>query len=274
VAETASVAETARSLAPILDTWPRAPSADDLILEFGADLMVENLSPRTIRNYLADLFALARHVGKPMDAVTTEDLQEYLRSQIASGLSVATRARHVGSVRRFYDWLRRTRHLPGSIAQDLRPIKRTKSLHRWWTTEQVAQFRTAFQTPEVLLTGRARGTEPRNYQLAEPRVVVARDRAMCELGLMGLRVSEVTNLDLADIVSLDDSDRATLLVKRKGRKDQALPIVGRCPHSPAAVASCPPARPCAIPVHPAAVPTGATGATPLRVCRSHTGGVC
>ena len=47
---------------------------------------------------------------------------------------------------------------------------------------------------------------------------------MAELGLMGLRVSEVTRLDIERVVHLSDSDRAALVVLRKGNKEQVLPL--------------------------------------------------
>lgn len=211
----------------VVDGSPPRLVGDELPVEFGADLMVENLSPRTVQAYLADLFSLARHVRKPLQTVTIDDLADYLRSLVAQRCSVATRARRLVAIKRFYDWLRRTRHLPGSIAQDLRPIKRAKGLHRWWTPAQVAAFRRAFDgEPAVLLTGTRRLREtPRQYHLVSPRVVVTRDRAICELGLMGLRVSEVVWLSLEDVIDVDDPDRAAILVHRKGRKDQVLPLV-------------------------------------------------
>lgn len=42
---------------------------------------------------------------------------------------------------------------------------------------------------------------------------------------MGLRVSEVTGLNLEDVLDIDHSDRAAIIVHRKGRKDQILPLV-------------------------------------------------
>ena len=47
---------------------------------------------------------------------------------------------------------------------------------------------------------------------------------MAELGLMGLRVSEVIRLDIERVVHLADPDRASLVVLRKGNKEQVLPV--------------------------------------------------
>src|SRR5207302_1018752 len=80
---------------------------------------------------------------------------------------------------------------------------RPQRVHRWWTEDQVAQFRSAFQ-----------GDAPR----------VLRDRAMAELGLMGLRVSEVIRLDIERLVHLSDPERAAIVVLRKGNKEQVLPL--------------------------------------------------
>jgi site-specific recombinase XerD len=47
---------------------------------------------------------------------------------------------------------------------------------------------------------------------------------MAELGLMGLRVSEVIRLDIERLIALSDPDRAAIVVWRKGGKEQVLPL--------------------------------------------------
>jgi site-specific recombinase XerD len=47
---------------------------------------------------------------------------------------------------------------------------------------------------------------------------------MAELGLMGLRVSEVIRLDIERLVHLSDPERAAIVVLRKGNKEQVLPL--------------------------------------------------
>src|SRR5205823_14213154 len=117
----------------------------------------------------------AEYVEGNLEGARQEDLVRFTRRMTEAGLAVATRARRISALRQFYEWLRRRQGRPFSVAQDLHPPRRPHRVHRWWTEDQVAQFRSAF-----------RGQGPR----------VLRDRAMAERGLMGLRVSEVTRLDI------------------------------------------------------------------------------
>ncbi len=179
------------------------PSSHPLLLEWWTDLEGDDRGLNTRLAYIRDLKDFAEYVQGKLEAARSEDLLRFVRKMTEAGLSVATRARRITSLRQFYEWLRRRQGRPFSIAQDLRPPRRPRRVHRWWTEDQVSQFRTAF-----------RGDSPR----------VLRDRAMAELGLMGLRVSEVTRLDIERVISLSDPDRAALVVLRKGNKEQVLPI--------------------------------------------------
>jgi len=179
------------------------PSSHPLLLEWWTDLEGDNRSMNTRLAYVRDLKDFAEYVQGRLESATPEDLVQFARRMTAAGLAPATRARRITALRRFYEWLRRRQRQPFSVAQDLTPPRRPRRLHRWWTEDQVAQFRTAFE-----------GDAPR----------VLRDRAMAELGLMGLRVSEVTRLDIERIVSLPDPARAAIIVWRKGSKEQVLPL--------------------------------------------------
>ncbi len=179
------------------------PSSHPLLLEWWTDLEGDDRGLNTRLAYVRDLKDFAEYVGGGLEGATAEDLLRFVRHMTEAGLSVATRARRITALRQFYEWLRRRQRRPFSIAQDLRPPRRPRRVHRWWTEDQVLQFRAAF-----------RGDSPR----------VLRDRAMAELGLMGLRVGEVTRLDIERVVHLSDPERAALVVLRKGNKEQVLPI--------------------------------------------------
>src|SRR5579859_6569790 len=174
-----------------------------LLLEWSEDLHAEGLSKHTRFAYVVDLQEVEAFLGGNLEGVTREDLFTYRRSLSARDLAVATCARRLTAVRTFYEWLRRKRNAVMSPAHDLKSPKRPENIHRWWTQEQVAQFRAAF-------TG------------ADPATV--RDRAMCELGLVGLRVSEVLALDRNDVQNLEHPSRASIRVHRKGNKEQILPL--------------------------------------------------
>src|SRR6516225_5414451 len=165
------------------------PSTHPLLLEWWTDLEGEDRGLNTRLAYVRDLKDFAEYVQGQLEEARTGDLVRFARRMTEAGLAVATRARRITALRQFYEWLRRRQGRPFSIAQDLHPPRRPHRVHRWWTEDQVAQFRSAF-----------RGENPR----------VLRDRAMAELGLMGLRVSEVTRLDIERVVHLADAERAAL----------------------------------------------------------------
>jgi integrase/recombinase XerD len=181
------------------------PSTLPLLLEWWTDLEGADRGLNTRLAYVRDLKDFAEYVDGNLEGATPEDLLRFSRRMTEAGLSVATRARRITSLRQFYEWLRKRQGRPFSVAQDLHPPRRPHRVHRWWTEDQVAEFRGAFH-----------GDSPR----------VVRDRAMAELGLMGLRVSEVTRLDIERVVHLSDPERASLVVVRKGNKEQVLPMTG------------------------------------------------
>ncbi|HLJ60984.1 MAG TPA: tyrosine-type recombinase/integrase [bacterium] len=179
------------------------PSRHPLLLEWWTDLEGDNRAVNTRLAYVRDVQHFAEYIENRLDEATSEDLVRFGRRMTEAGLSVATRARRITALRRFYEWLRRRQRRPFSVAQDFRPPRRLRRVHRWWTEDQVARFRAAFE-----------GDEPR----------VLRDRAMAELGLMGLRVSEVIRLDIERVIRLSDSEHAAIVVWRKGSKEQVLPL--------------------------------------------------
>ncbi|HLW59200.1 MAG TPA: tyrosine-type recombinase/integrase [bacterium] len=179
------------------------PSVDPLLLEWWTDLEGADRGLNTRLAYIRDLKDFSEYIHGKLEDARTEDLVQFARRMTEAGLSVATRARRITALRQFYEWLRKRQGRPYSIGQDIHPPRRPYRVHRWWTEDQVAQFRSAFRE-------------------GSPRVL--RDRAMAELGLMGLRVSEVTRLDIERVVNLADAERAALVVLRKGNKEQVVPL--------------------------------------------------
>ena len=174
-----------------------------IVLEWFEDLRAERHAKNTAVSYALDLKELAGFLTVPLEQATPADLRAYRRSFVLRRLSAATCARRITAVRVFYDWLRRRDGLPLSIAQDLKPPKIPERVHHFWTKTEVARFRRAFT-----------GDDP----------TMLRDRALMELGLMGLRVSEITGLDLGRIRELDVPARAAIVIRRKGGGEQYLPL--------------------------------------------------
>ena len=176
-----------------------APIHDPELDSFLA-LAAARLSPRTVEAYRRDLTTLAGWLERPPSTVTTEELERWLAELRAAGLSPATIARRVASVRSFL----RHQVLVGSVAMnaaaELELPRRIRRLPRTLSPGEV----------ERLIDASA-GTTPR----------ALRDCALVELLYgAGLRVSEAVSLDRAGV----DLDERLVRTVGKGRKERVVPI--------------------------------------------------
>jgi integrase/recombinase XerD len=174
-----------------------------ILLDWVTDLQGENRSRNTCLAYTYDMMRFVGFLRRNLKSATRSDLVRYVRDLTRAGVPQSTRGRKITVLRVFYAWLARQQGRPKSIGDILKPPKRPKTLHHWWQPDQVTQFRTAFSDGDP---------------------VTSRDRALCELMLMGLRVSEATALDVEDVIDLDYPDKAGIRVTRKGPKVQFIPL--------------------------------------------------
>jgi integrase/recombinase XerD len=178
-----------------------SPAAIDAYLDH---LRVERrLAPLTLESYSRDLAALGRFAegaGTPIEALTRQDLEAFVRGLLTSGLSPRSTARAVASVRGLYRFLVLDRRLESSPADDLRAPRAWPALPRFLSLDEVDRLIAA---PDV--------SGPRGL----------RDRAMIELlYATGLRVSELVGLRAADL----NLDAGYLTCTGKGDKQRLVPI--------------------------------------------------
>jgi integrase/recombinase XerD len=179
------------------------------ILDFLAYLELERgLSRNTLEAYRSDLQQFGEFLGRrglTLSATRHGDIAAFL-SELASGgpdrrpLAAATLARKVAALRSFYRHLRREGSLEHDPTADLRGPRKTRTLPRVLTREEVTRLL----------------SEPRG---ADPRAL--RDRALLEvMYACGLRASEAIGLELADV----DLDDGVLCARGKGSKERLVPI--------------------------------------------------
>ncbi len=165
--------------------------------------VVRRLSPRSIESYGRDLLALARFAegrGKPPDALTTQDLEAFVRQLMAEGYAPRSVARVVAGVRGFFRHLLVERAIAADPADDLRPPRAWRALPRYLSLEEVDRL---LEAPDV----------------ATPRGL--RDRALIELlYATGLRVSELVGLKPGDL----HLDVGYLTCIGKGDKQRVVPV--------------------------------------------------
>jgi integrase/recombinase XerD len=176
-----------------------APTRDPELEAFLA-LSAARLAPRTVEAYRRDLTALGGWLGRSPTAATTEDLERWLAELRAAGLSPATIARRVASVRSLFRHLILIGAVTENPAADLDLPRRVRRLPRTLSPGEAERLIEA-----------AAGTTPR----------ALRDRALVELLYgAGLRVSEAVGLDKAGV----DLDQRLVRTIGKGGKERVVPV--------------------------------------------------
>ena len=164
---------------------------------------VERASPHTQRAYVSDLRQLAAFLderGTALDAATRDDLRAFLASRYA-GNGPATLARKQSSLRAFYEHRVRMGHISDS------PARRLVFPRRRFSLPNVVAVDDCFALVEAPSRRTAAGL---------------RDRAALELLYdAGLRVSELTSLDVRDVAN------GLVRVRGKGGKERVVPLVER-----------------------------------------------
>jgi len=164
------------------------------------------LSPHTAKNYRRDVEALRAWCTEAGIDRWAELDAEHLRNWSAScyrkGLGSKSIQRRLSAVRSFFRYLLREKHVKKNPVQSVSAPKAPKRLPGNLDADRMAR----------LLDIQGEGP------------LVDRDRAVLELLYSsGLRLAELTDLDLGDV----DLDDATVRVTGKGNKDRIVPVGGR-----------------------------------------------
>ncbi len=163
-------------------------------------LSAARLAPRTVEAYRRDLFALADWLERSPATVTTEEIERYLAELRAAGLSGATIARRVASLRSLFRHLVLIGAADTNPAADLDLPRRTRRLPRALSPSEAERLIEA-----------AAGTTPRSL----------RDCALVELLYgAGLRVGEAVGLDKGGV----DLDQRLVRTIGKGGKERVVPV--------------------------------------------------
>ena len=161
------------------------------------------LSPLTCKHYQRDLNALSRfceqNAVEQWPQLTDEQVRAWAAKSYRSGLSSRSIQRQLSATRTFFRYLMRENHVRKNPVLEIRAPKSGKRL------------------PENLDADRM----GRLLDIKGDGPLVARDRAILELLYSsGLRLAELTGLNLGDV---DKSD-ATVRVTGKGGKDRIVPV--------------------------------------------------
>jgi integrase/recombinase XerC len=168
--------------------------------QFFAFLKVEQgVSVHTLRAYQKDLTEFLDFAPNSLKKIDYLDIRSYLASLHARKLKKTTISRKLAAIRSFFKFLHREGYVKKNPAKLVSSPKVPRTLPKFLTIDEIFSL---LDTPE--------GETFR----------VCRDRAMLELLYSsGIRVSELTSLDISDL----DLRESLIRVKGKGMKERIVP---------------------------------------------------
>jgi integrase/recombinase XerC len=190
-----------------------------------------NASPHTLRNYQSDLEQFVAYLCPPgakpvaLGKIDHRLIREYIVHLHDQRMQKSSIARKLAALRSFFKFCVReglTQQNPARLVATPKLPKRVPSV---LTAEEVNAFldQLARVTPPEPDKEHPRRKRP-GAEGDESKLLLRRDRAILELlYASGLRVSELTGLDLADV----DSREQILRVRGKGRKERIVPFGGK-----------------------------------------------
>jgi integrase/recombinase XerC len=200
---------------------------------------VKNSSPHTVINYGKDLEQFREYLSPPglqapgVTEITHHMIREFVGHLHEQGLQKSSIARKLAALRSFLKYCVREGMLKENPARLVPTPKLPKRIPMVLSAEEMSRFLdqlagTRGETPQrgTKTTGRglpATGS-PVGLPQLEDTLLLPRDRAILELlYAAGLRVSELTGLNLAD---MDQKDQM-LRVRGKGNKERIVPYGGK-----------------------------------------------
>jgi len=203
---------------------------------------VKNSSPHTVSNYGKDLDQFVTYLSPPgarppaLSAVTHRLIREFIAHLHDQGLEKSSIARKLAALRSFFKYCVREGRLKESPARLVPTPKLPKRIPSVLSAEEMNGFlnqlaRMAPPAQDPLSSGKGRPAHassslgrrpdsPNPSVRSKEDLFLRRDRALLELlYAAGLRVSELTGLNLADI----EQRERILRVRGKGNKERIVP---------------------------------------------------
>ena len=196
---------------------------------------VRNSSPHTLVNYGNDLDQFVAFLTPPgtetpkLSLITHHMIREFVAHLHETGLEKSSIARKLAALRSFFKYCVREGRLNESPARLVATPKLPKRVPAVLSAEEMNGFlnqlsgsgsREERGEPQAKRSHLRRGEADKVSRVNEEDLLLPRDRAILELlYAAGLRVSELTGLNLAD---LDQKDQM-LRVRGKGNKERIVP---------------------------------------------------
>jgi integrase/recombinase XerC len=183
---------------------------------------VRNASPYTLRSYEIDLGQFLAFLSPPdlepppLQDITHLLIREFVAHLHDQNLQKSSIARKLAAIRSFFKFAVRE----GLVQRNPARMVATPKLPKRIPPVVSAEDLNAFLDSVVLRPAKDLSRRRRVGTVGENRILVKRDRAILELlYASGLRVSELTGLNLADV----DRKEQMLRVRGKGNKERIIP---------------------------------------------------
>jgi integrase/recombinase XerC len=205
---------------------------------------VRNSSPHTISNYGKDLDQFIAYLSPPgiqvpaLDTVGHSVIREFVGHLHNQGLEKSSVARKLAALRSFFKYCVREGRLKENPARLVPTPKLPKRIPSVLSAEEMNGFlnqlvgtgpagpsrdsvsRKRLQFPALVSATAVKRGKTRQTAISEGGLLLRRDRALLELlYAAGLRVSELTGLNLADM----EQKERVLRVRGKGNKERIVP---------------------------------------------------
>ena len=183
---------------------PKDIKKDHLIESFLDSLYIEKgLSQNTVQSYKNDISSFAAWVEKypdiPLAKTTKSNINQYIAHLFKSGLKSSSVNRKISTIKSFFIFLLKKKHILLSPVEDIDMVRQEKYLPVSMSETEV----------ELLLKSPSLDS-----------IIGRRDRAMIEmLYATGMRISELINLKITDV----DCNRLVAKVMGKGSKERLIP---------------------------------------------------
>ncbi len=183
---------------------PKDIKKDHLIESFLDSLYIEKgLSQNTVQSYKNDISSFATWVEKYPDTslakTTKSNINQYIAHLFKSGLKSSSVNRKISTIKSFFIFLLKKKHILLSPVEDIDMVRQEKYLPVSMSETEV----------ELLLKSPSLDS-----------FIGRRDRAMIEmLYATGMRISELINLKITDV----DCNRLVAKVMGKGSKERLIP---------------------------------------------------
>lgn len=193
-------------------------------------LAAQDRSPRTVQAYGADLSHFARWFtqtnGQSLapEILTPTDVREYRQwMTITKGLAPATVNRRIAALRAYTTWARSAGLIAGAPTNGIKFVAEQRSPPRWLDRQQQAALKRALERMLEHADLKSRLAELESRPAPPEPIWARRNVTLVQLMLnTGLRVEEVTTLNVEDIELRERSGRVTVL--GKGNKQRTVPL--------------------------------------------------